>query len=58
MSTIGWVIVLGAIGLVAGSLLMLRDSAKFPPLSKERMEKVRQRQRELEEEERKDRDRK
>lgn len=54
MPLIGWVFLLLALGLILGSLFMLRDSAKSMKLTEEKKEKIRQRQKELEEEERKD----
>lgn len=54
MPMIGWVFILLAVALVAGSLLMLRDSANMP-LSAEKREKIRKRQAELEAEEEKER---
>ncbi|WP_225314913.1 DUF2897 family protein [Marinobacter confluentis] len=51
---IGWVFILLAVALVAGSLLMLRDSANMP-LSAEKREKIRKRQAELEAEEEQER---
>jgi hypothetical protein len=50
---IGWVFLLLAIGLVVGSLLMLRDSTNMP-LSDEQREKIRERQKELEAEEKRE----
>jgi len=54
MPMIGWVFLLLAVALVAGSLLMLKDSANMP-LSDEKREKIRKRQAELEAEEEKER---
>ena len=54
MPLIGWIFLLLALGLILGSLFMLRDSAKSMKLTDEKKEKIRQRQKELEEEEGKD----
>ncbi|MDX1634974.1 MAG: DUF2897 family protein [Marinobacter sp.] len=54
MPTIGWIFLLGAIGMVVGSLLLLRDSAKSMHIPEEKKERIRQRQKELEREEEKD----
>ncbi|HET8849830.1 MAG TPA: DUF2897 family protein [Marinobacter sp.] len=56
MPMIGWLFLLGAIAMVVGSLLLLRDSAnmKIPP---EKLEKIRKQQEKLEaEEKRKEQD--
>ncbi|MBE01799.1 DUF2897 family protein [Marinobacter lutaoensis] len=47
MPTIGWIILLLALGLIVGNLLLLRDSARtrLPP---ETLEKIRRRQAEME----------
>ncbi|OEY67876.1 DUF2897 family protein [Marinobacter sp. X15-166B] len=56
MPTIAWIIILAAIGLVLGSLFMLRDTANSMPLSEEKLAKIRQRQAELEAQEQQDND--
>lgn len=56
MPMIGWLFLLGAIAMVVGSLLLLRDSAsmKIPP---EKLEKIREQKEKLEaEEKRKEQD--
>ncbi len=52
MPTIAWIIIFASIGLVLGSLFMLRDTANSMPLSKEKLKKVRKRKAELEAQER------
>ncbi len=54
MPTIGWIFLLAALGLIVGSLFVLRDSANITRLSEEKMEKIRKRQKELEEQEKDD----
>ncbi len=56
MPTIGWIFILAAIALVAGSLLLLRDSANMP-ISKEKMARIKQRKAEVEAEEKRERER-
>ncbi|MCH8497437.1 MAG: DUF2897 family protein [Marinobacter sp.] len=51
MPTIGWIFILLAIGMVLGSLMLLRDTANSMPISKDKLKKIRQRQAELEAEE-------
>lgn len=53
MPMIGWLFLLGAIAMVVGSLLLLRDSAKMkiPP---EKLEKIRERKKELEDKEKRE----
>ncbi|WP_079213996.1 DUF2897 family protein [Ventosimonas gracilis] len=41
-----WLIIILALGLPLSSLLLLRDSAKKLPLSKEQLERIKQRNRE------------
>ncbi|OZB13444.1 MAG: DUF2897 domain-containing protein [Marinobacter sp. 34-60-7] len=56
MPMIGWLFLLGAIAMVVGSLLLLRDSAnmKIPP---EKLENIREQKEKLEaEEKRKEQD--
>ena len=48
MPTIGWIFLLAALGLIVGSLFVLRDSANTMRISDEKMEKIRKRQKELE----------
>lgn len=50
MPTIGWVFLIGAIGLVVGALFMLRDSTHMP-ISEEKMKKIQARKAEVEAEE-------
>lgn len=52
MPTIGWVFVFAAIGLIVGSLLLLRDTANTMSIPEDKLEKIRKRQAELEAEER------
>lgn len=56
MPLIGWLFIGFAAALVLGSLLMLRDSANMP-ISRKRMEKIRQRQEELDAQEKAEKDR-
>lgn len=51
MPTIGWIFILLAIGLVLGSLMLLRDTAHRMPISDDKLKKIRQRQAELDAEE-------
>jgi hypothetical protein len=51
MPLIGWVFILLAIGLVLGSLFMLRDSAGKFRISDGKMKKIQERKAELEAEE-------
>ena len=53
MPMIGWLFLLGAIAMVIGSLLLLRDSAnmKIPP---DKLEKIRERKKELEDKEKRE----
>lgn len=55
MPMIGWVFLLLAIALVAGSLLMLRDSANMP-ISKEKMARIKKRKAEVEAQEKKEKE--
>lgn len=55
MPMIGWVFLLLAIALVAGSLLMLRDSANMP-ISKEKMARIKKRKAEVEAREKKEKE--
>ncbi len=56
MPLIGWLILLLALGMILGSLLLLRDSAHSMKIPEDRLEKIRKRKAELEaEEEAKDR---
>ncbi|MFP3978780.1 DUF2897 family protein [uncultured Marinobacter sp.] len=54
MPMIGWIFILAALGLILGSLFMLRDSARKMSIPKDKLEKVRKRKAELEAEEKKD----
>ncbi|NWN90817.1 DUF2897 family protein [Marinobacter adhaerens] len=56
MPMIGWIFLIGAIGLVLGSLFMLQRSANKMFIPKDKLEKVRKRKAELEAQERKDDD--
>ncbi|MEX2476682.1 DUF2897 family protein [Marinobacter sp.] len=51
MPLIGWIFILLAVGLVLGSLFMLRDSASKFHISDEKMKKIQERKAELEAEE-------
>lgn len=56
MPLIGWLILLFALGMILGSLLLLRDSAHSMKIPEDKLEKIRKRKAELEaEEEAKDR---
>ncbi len=56
MPLIGWLILLLALGMILGSLLLLRDSAHSMKIPEDKLEKIRKRKAELEaEEEAKDR---
>ncbi|MBD3655055.1 MULTISPECIES: DUF2897 family protein [Marinobacter] len=48
MPAIGWIILLAALGMIVGSLFLLRDTARHMPLSEEKLEKIRKRKAELE----------
>lgn len=48
MPTIGWIILLASLGLILGSLFMLRDTSSTMTLSGEKLEKVRKRKAEME----------
>lgn len=48
MSAIGWIFLLGALALVAGSLLMLWKSARKMHIPEDKLDKVRKRKAELE----------
>ena len=48
MPLIGWIALLLALGLVIGSLLLLRDSAHRMPIDKDKLERIKARQAELE----------
>lgn len=54
MPVIGWIFIILAIGMIIGSLLLLRDTAHSMPISKETLEKAKGRQAKLEAEEKKD----
>lgn len=54
MPLIGWIILLLAIGMILGSLFLLRDSAHSMKISEEKMAKIRKRQAELEAQEEED----
>ncbi|MBK1852611.1 MULTISPECIES: DUF2897 family protein [Marinobacter] len=54
MPMIGWIFILAALGLVLGSLFMLRDSASKMNIPEDKLEKVRKRKAELEAQEKKD----
>lgn len=56
MPVIGWIILLVALGMILGSLFLLRDSAHSMRLSEEQLAKIRQRQLELEAKEQGDED--
>lgn len=47
MPVIGWIFLIIAVGMVVGSLLLLRDTANTMPLSGKRMKKIRQRKAQL-----------
>ncbi|SFM33910.1 DUF2897 family protein [Marinobacter zhejiangensis] len=47
MPMIGWIILLAALGMILGSLFLLRDSANSMRLSDDKLKKIRQRQDEL-----------
>lgn len=47
MPMIGWIILLAALGMILGSLFLLRDSANSMRLSDDKLKKIRQRQEEL-----------
>ncbi|MCL5042629.1 MAG: DUF2897 family protein [Gammaproteobacteria bacterium] len=51
MPAIGWIFIVLAVGMVLSSLLLLRDTAHAMPISKEKMEKIKERKAELEAEE-------
>ncbi|EON91388.1 hypothetical protein MARLIPOL_13119 [Marinobacter lipolyticus SM19] len=51
MPLIGWVIILLALGLIVGSLFLLRDSANTMHISEEKMKKIQARKAEVEAEE-------
>lgn len=50
MPLIGWLFILGAIAMVVGSLLLLRDTANMQ-IPKDKLEKIRERKAEQEKEE-------
>lgn len=50
-----WLILLIAVGSVAGSLLMLKDTARKVPLTEEQKDKIRQRNAEMDAKEAQDR---
>lgn len=52
----GWIILLVALGMIVGSLFLLRDSAHSHRLSDDTLEKIRKRQAELEAREPQDED--
>lgn len=54
MPMIGWIFILAALGLVLGSLFMLRDSGRKMYIPEDKLEKVRKRKAELEAEEKKE----
>jgi hypothetical protein len=56
MPVIGWVFLLAALGLVAGSLLILRNSASKMHIPKDKIDKIRKRKAELEAQEKADDD--
>lgn len=56
MPLMGWLFILLAVGLILGSLFLLRDTSDSMPLSEEKKAKIRERQKELEEEDRKEKD--
>jgi len=51
MPLIGWLILLFALGMILGSLLLLRDSAHSMKIPEDKLEKIRKRKAELEAEE-------
>ncbi|SDS45583.1 Protein of unknown function [Halopseudomonas xinjiangensis] len=48
MPLIGWFFLLGAVGMIIGSLLVLRDTANKQPIDPEKMKRIKERQAELE----------
>lgn len=54
MSAIGWIFLIGALALVAGSLLMLWKSARKMHIPEDKLDKVRKRKAELEAQEKTD----
>lgn len=48
MPLIGWLFLLGALAMIASSLLLLRDTANKQPIDPEKMKRIRARQAELE----------
>jgi len=48
MPAIGWIILLLALGMIVGSLLLLRDSAHSMRIPEEKLEKIRRRKAEME----------
>ena len=50
-----WLIIVLALGSIVGGLLLLRDSAKKPPLSEEQLKRIHERNAELDAQEAKDR---
>ncbi|WP_417519604.1 DUF2897 family protein [Marinobacter sp.] len=54
MPMIGWIFIFAALGLILGSLFMLRDSASKMHIPEDKLEKVRKRKAELEAQEKKD----
>ena len=56
MSAIGWAFLLGAMALVVGSLLILRDSSKKMYIPEDKMAKIRKRKKELEAQEKANKD--
>lgn len=56
MSAIGWAFLLGAVALVVGSLLILRDSSKKMYIPEDKMAKIRKRKKELEAQEKANKD--
>lgn len=54
MPLIGWIILLLAIGMILGSLFLLRDSAHSMRIPEDKLEKIRKRQAELEAQEKQD----
>lgn len=57
MPLIGWIVLLVALGMIVGSLLLLRDSAHSMRLSDDTLAKIRKRQAELEAREQQEDDR-
>ena len=48
MPTIGWIILLLALGMIVGSLMLLRDSAHSTRIPEDKLEKIRRRKAEME----------